>query len=314
MLSFQGQNMDSFKHEEKFQTAIELINFFTEPKNFTINDYFDTSDQLPSRFIYRGQKCSTFDLKFSAFRDPECFKSQSPQPPNQELNNYLGHQLKAEEYAVFRFMEYADSVGLATPLNYEVLNIHTEMLMQAFKDNSYDFKDPFPHKSMYSAFAFAQHHGIKTRFLDWSESPLIAAYFAAEEHVFSIPEMDKPEFFSIHALDLKLIKNCKNLSVIKAPRFNNNFLREQKGVFTLLKNANQFYKIHNRWPTIEDELKYNFKSNNHETPLIKMTLPSCEARSLLQILYKFGITRLTLKPSLINAESDFEYRKKLFPK
>ncbi len=309
--------MDSIIREEHFHTAQEWINFVVKRENFVVKSYWDTADALPSRFLYRGQKCSKFKLESSAFRDSDWFEKHTPQPPKLEHKDYLASHIKAEDYAVFRFMEYADSVGLMTPLDYQTINVHTEILYKAFNDDNYDFSDPFPDARMLSAYAFAQHHGVKTRLLDWSESPLVAGYFAAEEHVFTINGQSKPEHFSIYALDLNSIRSCTSLSIIKAPRATNHFLREQKGIFTLIRDANHFYKKNSRWPTIEDKLLEYLGDHNgtpQSKPLLQMTLPTSEAANLLKILYKFDISRLTLKPSLANAATDFEYRKLLFPR
>lgn len=84
----------------------------------------------------------------------------------------------------------------------------------------------------------AQHHGLPTRFLDWTENPLIAAYFATEnsgERDVVIYAMDKTQFnviFEQEDTDIFSLPE-EDKVVFYTPSYFHPRIIAQKGVFTI---------------------------------------------------------------------------------
>jgi len=286
--------------DKSFKTAREFFNFLLEDNIFEPKGIFDVSDKVTNSYIFRGQAQRDWNLLPSAHREPNKLENYTPQPPHKgekERSTYVRLQTHAEIRSVYLFLEAADHVGLKTPIDYS--------LFKGQVDGSDDIFKP----TLLPSIALAQHHGVSTRLLDWTESPFISAYFAAK----SALSQDDHSHFSIICISTHLLKDLSSINLVSAPKANNRLLGAQRGLFTIINSANSFFNTHGKWPSLEDiihEERPGKFYTRHST--IRLSLPVPEAKSLLKLLYKLDISELTIMPSLENAAKHFKYKKSLW--
>lgn len=232
--------------------------------------------------VYRGQGNANWELYPSAHREPD--------EREDSMDNRDWEYSRVNDFCMTMQVH-----GGAIP--WERAMAHGELDEQG---RCYLDAPMFPPNSYRELYAMAQHCGVRTRLLDWSYSPLIAAYFAARDgdnarsSAFDSAQRNHQKIddsnLAVFILHLKEVTTAQNregdwriLHINPIYTHNQNMIAQQ-GTFTLVQHSTRRHDVD--VPCLRQVL---CDSNRPSHWLRKLTLPWREAKTLRVLLYKLGI-------------------------
>jgi hypothetical protein len=240
-----------------------------------------------------------------------------------ELQKRLTIESTAELLPVYDFLSTCDRRGLSTP----VLQLPPDPTLSPdwliggvdplVGDDFFRFSD-IPYY-----ISLAQHHGLPTRLLDWTDDPVKAAFFATEE-ITGDPAQTDIAVWAIDRRRAKLVRGKPSLfpklydgkvedgknhdeiyptiEIVRTPMRENFFLAAQSGQFTSIRASGiDFMHRGGLRPSLET---FVAESDVKETVLRKMTLDRHCVPELARTLAREEVSRSRLMPTHDNVAAD----------
>jgi hypothetical protein len=282
---------------ERFDSAEQLLQRIL-PSFKQTSDYSDP-------WVYRGHYDAGWKLLPAALRDdgkrklaplravvePRLHKflpADNPlfqrQNPDRDECIRLTIQLATEVWAVRQFCDLADELGLLIPQQEKISDDLDGVISNVISFGQRSRLDTI-HMNLFVdlPFAFAQHHGIPTRYLDWTRDPYAAAFFATEEPKDKDFREISPDMciWSVNRAE----RTIKKMDWVHVPHGQHGYVHAQSGISLLV--GERYWLDAN--PAIPEMTMQQF------------LLPRTEAQRLRELLFAIHRTsKAHLMPTLDN--------------
>lgn len=277
---------------------------------------------------YRGQASSNWGLAPKAFRKDERIGYGSSAPKSNTTSVTL--QAQAEFQAVHQFVKAADDAGLQ--ISGGGAHVLLDEPKRIFNDQNWEYYWPQP--VLWETLALAQHHGVPTRLLDFTDDPLVAAFFASSFAFHSLIRRDRRRgYLAVWVIDLRFIRAInkiagrypERIAEIRVPKANNSYLHAQSGFFLIDRGANDTMargELSSMDRVVIDRARFWHLGNRlkgkqirptwfHKFPIMKVRLHVTHSTELLHELANRGVTQACIMPSLDRIVESLELQRSI---